>query len=61
MFAPVIHDEASHDAPRAHVKLGLSAPMQVARSHGRAVAFDSRAEACLRTLLRLPVATEVQR
>ena len=60
MFAPVIHDEASHDAAKAYEVPGLSIPMQVARTHGRAVAFNS-AEDCPRTLLRLAVASEFHR
>ena len=51
MFAPVIHDEASHDAHTECARPGLYIPMQVARSHGRAVAFGNPAEDCLRALL----------
>ena len=60
MFASVIHDEVSHDAPGASTGPGLPIASQVARSHGRAVAFNP-AEACLRALLCPPLASEVRR
>ena len=60
MFTPVIHDEASHDAPGASTGPGLPIAPQVARTHGRAVTFNP-AEACLRALLHPPLAMEVRR